>query len=82
MQASQGRTNLTVSWVRLVLISGIFQRPTEGISRQVYINPCERPREHPSHGHCQRPEQRVVSGSGCQGRRATGVGETVRLTLR
>lgn len=32
MQASQGRTNFTVSWVRLLLISGIFQRPTEGIS--------------------------------------------------
>lgn len=57
MQASQGRINLTVSWVRLLLISGIFQWPTEGILTRVYINPCECIREHPSHGHCQRSEQ-------------------------
>lgn len=36
--------------------------PPEGISTQVYINPCECTREHPSHGHCQRSEA-VVSGS-------------------
>lgn len=81
MQASQGRINLTVSWVRLLLISGHIW-----VAHRGYLDTGV---HQPVRVHSGTPFARPLSavrGSsqrvpGCQGRRATGVGECVRLTF-